>query len=291
MKLFEYITNTETIREYSRRLTPALISLMTTGPEFQYVVLKNINVIIQKRPILMERDIKSFFCDFNDPFFIKLEKLDILVKLADVKNIDQILHQLKEYVTEVDVEFVRRSVRTIGKLAIKLERVADRCVNTLYECLKTKAEYVIQEAIVVMRDIFRKYPKKYVKILGELCSNLKSLDEPEAKASMIWIIGEYVESIENAPEILGAYLDGFADEPQNVQLTLMNSCVRLYLSRPNDGKPILTQIFKIIEESESPDLRDRGYLYWRMLAKNPKVAQQLVCMDKPLISDQDYTCE
>ena len=70
-----------------------------------------------------------------------------------------------------------------------------------------------------MRDIFRKYPRKYVKILGELCNNLKSLDEPEAKASMIWIIGEYVDAIENAPQILGNYLEGFHDETSIVQLT------------------------------------------------------------------------
>jgi hypothetical protein len=35
-------------------------------------------------------------------------------------------------------------------------------------------------------------------------------------------------------------------------------------------------------------IRDRGYIYWRLLAKNPKEAQRLVCMEKPLISDQDY---
>lgn len=50
----------------------------------------------------------------------------------------------------------------------------------------------------------------------------------------------------------------------------------------------MQQIFKVIEEVENPDLRDRGYIYWRLLAKNPKEAQRLVCMEKPLISDQDY---
>lgn len=49
-----------------------------------------------------------------------------------------------------------------------------------------------------MRDIFRKYPNKYEGLLGDICENLKSLDDPEAKASIVWIIGEYVEMIENA---------------------------------------------------------------------------------------------
>ena len=205
MKLFDMLSNPELLREFSRRVTPALISLMTVGPEFKYVVLKNINVIIQKRPNLFSKDINSFFCDFNDPYYIKIEKLDILCKLADSNNIDQILHQLQEYDTEVDIEFVRKSIKTFGKLAIKLEKKADQCVQRLYDCLKTKAEYVIQEAIIVLKDIFRRYPKKYVKILGDLCKNLSSLDEPEAKASMIWILGEYVAHIDNAPQLLGGY--------------------------------------------------------------------------------------
>jgi len=39
------------------------------------------------------------------------------------------------------------------------------------------------------QDIFRRYPNRYESIIATLCENLESLDEPEAKASMIWIIG------------------------------------------------------------------------------------------------------
>ncbi len=55
-----------------------------------------------------------------------------------------------------------------------------------------QVNYVVQEAIVVIRDIFRKYPNKYESIIGALCENLASLDEPEAKAAMIWIVGPCV---------------------------------------------------------------------------------------------------
>ena len=46
---------------------------------------------------------------------------------------------------------------------------------------------------MVIKDIFRKYPNKYESIIATLCENLDTLDEPEARASMIWIIGEYAE--------------------------------------------------------------------------------------------------
>ena len=63
---------------------------------------------------------KVFFCKYNDPIYVKMEKLEIMIKLASERNVDQVLMELKEYSTEVDVEFVRRAVRAIGRCAIKL---------------------------------------------------------------------------------------------------------------------------------------------------------------------------
>lgn len=44
------------------------------------------------------------------------------------------------------------------------QQSAERCVSTLLDLIQTKVNYVVQEAIVVIRDIFRKYPNKYVQI-------------------------------------------------------------------------------------------------------------------------------
>lgn len=71
---------------------------------------------------------------------------------------------------------------------------------------------MVQETIIVIRDIFRKYPRKYEAILKDLCDNLKSLDDPEAKASMVWIIGEYVDTIENADQLISNFAENFKEE-------------------------------------------------------------------------------
>ena len=55
------------------------------------------------------------------------------------------------YATEVDVDFVRKSVRAIGRCAIKVEEAAERCVSTLLDLIQTKVNYVVQEAIVVIK--------------------------------------------------------------------------------------------------------------------------------------------
>lgn len=46
-----------------------------------------------------------------------------------------------------------------------LQQSAERCVSTLLDLIQTKVNYVVQEAIVVIRDIFRKYPNKYVEVV------------------------------------------------------------------------------------------------------------------------------
>jgi len=43
------------------------------------------------------------------------------------------------------------------------------------------------------------------------------LDDPEAKAAMIWIIGEYAGRIENADELLDRFLESFHDENSQVE--------------------------------------------------------------------------
>jgi AP-1 complex subunit beta-1 len=92
-----------------------------------------------------------FFCKYNDPPYVKLEKLEIMIRIANEKNIDQLLMELKEYALEVDMDFVKRAVRAIGQVAIKIDAAAERCVAVLLDLINTKVNYVVQEAIVVVK--------------------------------------------------------------------------------------------------------------------------------------------
>ena len=161
----------------------------------------------------------------------------------------QVLLEFKEYATEVDVEFVRKSVLAIGRCAISIEGAAERCISVLLDLIKTKVNYVVQEAIVVIRDIFRRYPDRYEGVIGTLCNSLDSLDEPDAKASMVWIIGEYADRIDNAEELIGAFLDTFLDEASDVQLQLLTATVKLFLKKPSSGPQNLIQ--KVLHQATS----------------------------------------
>lgn len=50
-------------------------------------------------------------------------------------------------------------------------------------------------------------------------------------------------------------------------------------------KELVHKVLKCVtEDIDNPDLRDRGFMYWRMLAVNPIVAGQIVLAEKPPIT-------
>ncbi|KAG1821410.1 adaptin N terminal region-domain-containing protein [Suillus variegatus] len=273
------------VKQLIRKMAPPLVTLLSSPPEVQWVALRNINLLLQKRSDLLSNEMRVFFCKYNDPLYVKIEKLDIMVRLASDSNVDALLSELKEYSSEVDVDFVRKSIKAIGQTAILIESAAERCVNVLLELINTRVSYVVQEAVVVMKDIFRKYPSTYEGVIPTLCANLEELDEPEAKTSLIWIIGEYADKIDNADELLGIFVDSFIEESYQVQLQTLTAVVKLFLKKPDSSQGVVQRVLNTAtKDCDSPDVRDRAYIYWRLLSTDPGAAKAVVLAHRPPIS-------
>lgn len=86
LKNIDYIKDTNVRANIVKKLAAPLISLLSCEAELQYVALRNINFILQKQPMIFENNIKMFYCKFNDPVYVKLEKIDILIKVSDKAN-------------------------------------------------------------------------------------------------------------------------------------------------------------------------------------------------------------
>ena len=275
------ISKPEFAKQLVRKMAPPLVTLVSSEPEVQWVALRNINLILQKRPDILANEMRVFFCKYNDPPYVKAEKVDVMIKLAREDNVDMLLSELKEYASEVDVDFVRRAIRAIGQCAIKIDAAAERCVHVLLELIGTRVNYVVQEATVVVKDIFRKYPNQYIGIIPALCTNLEEIDEPDAKASLVWIIGEYAEQIENSAEQLGLFLDGFVDDEAAVQFQILTAIVKLFLKKPESPEAqhiVQVVLEKATRECDNADLRDRAFIYWRLLSSQDTDAGRAVVL-------------
>ena len=130
-------------------------------------------------------------------------------------------------------------------------------MNVLIELIKTRVNYVVQEAVITIKDIFRRYPNRYESVISILCENLESLDEPMAKTSMIWIVGENAERIDNAGDLLETFIDSFFDEVAEVQLQLLTAVVKLFLVRPA-SRPLMERVLKVNIQHGDLDLMNEN---------------------------------
>ena len=75
-----------------------------------------------------------------------------------------------------------------------------------------------------------------------------------------------------------------------VQLALLTASVKLFIYKSKSDKSDKAKelVYKVLkwatEEVDNPDLRDRGFMYWRLLAINPTVAGEIVLAEKPPIT-------
>ncbi|KAM3413991.1 AP complex subunit beta [Cercospora zeina] len=280
----QHIENASLHATYLKKMSPPLVTLISSQPEVQYVALRNIDLLLQKQPGLLEKEMRVFFCKYNDPPYLKLQKLEVMVRIANSSNVDQLLAELKEYAVEVDVDFVRKAVRAIGQVAIKIEECTEKAVNVLLELINTKVGYVVQEVIVVIKDIFRKYPG-YEGIIPTLCQRIDDLDDPKARGSLIWIVGEYAEKISNAGDILEGFVDDFNEEFTQTQLQILTAVVKLFLKKPDQAQGLVQKVLQAATaENDNPDVRDRAYVYWRLLSSDPQIAKNIVLAQRPQIT-------
>ena len=228
---------------------------------------------------------KVFFCNFNDPLYVKLEKLEIMIRLVDLKTVDQFLHETKEYAQGLDVPFVRKAVSAIGRWAIKLDKAADKWVQALIELVRSKVDYLVQESVKVIKDILRRYPNRYESFIKDFCDNLKALNHADERAAMIWIVGEYADKISNSILLIESFTENLKEEAVVVQHAILTAAVKIYLKLGEEAEETLVSILKMTtEEAENPDLRSRGYVYWRLLTSNVNLAKELILEEKPVIS-------
>ncbi|KAI5963837.1 hypothetical protein KGF57_001212 [Candida theae] len=258
-----------------KRIGASLNSLLSKPSETQFLVLRNVILLLLGKKHLVQFDIEMFYCRFDDPIYVKDTKLEIIYLLANEDNIESVLDELEEYATEVDVAMARKAIRAFGNLAVKLENAAERCVEVLCGLISTGVTYIVQEAAIVVKNIVRRYPRRYDYAVDELVKYCQIFEEPDAKASMIWMVGQFCKTIPNPKKHLFLLMTSFTDDPIEVQLAVLTAVTKYYLTFPLDGESTLLEVLKWATElTNNPDVRDRGYIYWRLLSSEYATSSQ-----------------
>lgn len=284
------------------RMRQPLLTLMAGGShEINYCVLHHILLLVGKKPHVFSRDYRQFYNRYNEPTHVKYVKIDVLALVADGANVADIVTELSEYVTDVDQELARRAIRAIADVAVSpnlsvntvpqqypgggnvpeaygqqaaeqlVEQMQDHIMDTMVDFLELDLDYVRDESLVVMKDLLRKYPDKRHDVLPVLGRIIAAVEQPAAKAAVVWMLGEFGQDLRRAPYVLEKLIDDFNDEASSsVLLELLAATMKLFFKCPPEMQSMLGRLLgSAINESNHQDVRDRALLYYRLLEQQP----------------------
>jgi vesicle coat complex subunit len=286
---------------YERCKTPLLTLLASATPESSFVILSHVLALVERSPQVFAADYKTFFCGLGEPSHVQELKMDLLSMIAVEATAAPIVNELCEYVTGVDEGLVRKSITSIGKIAVNLPRASPGVIGALLSMLETDSEWVRSQTLKVMCDVLRKYPAAAKDVLPALHATLRSgSNDAEGRAAAVWLIGQYGTLLDDAPYLLEPMIDavvasvsaGAAVDPlesraakdvgdelysSEVKLELLTAAMKLFFARPPESQKMLSRLLSAcLTEGEDAGVRDRALLYYRLLRANVDTAKDVV---------------
>ncbi|XP_051917424.1 AP-3 complex subunit beta-2 isoform X3 [Hippocampus zosterae] len=254
-------------------IAKALVRLLRSHSEVQYVVLQNVATMTIKRRGMFEPYLKSFYIRSTDPTQIKILKLEVLTNLANETNISTILREFQTYIKSVDKDFVAATIQAIGRCATNIGEVRDTCLNGLVQLLSNRDELVVAESVVVIKKLLQMQPEKHSDIIKHMAKLTDNIQVPMARASILWLIGEYCEHVPKiAPDVLRKMAKSFTNEEDIVKLQILNLAAKLYLTNSKQTKLLTQYVLNLAKYDQNYDIRDRARFIRQLIVPTEKSA-------------------
>uniref|UniRef100_A0A4W3K2J3 Adaptor related protein complex 3 subunit beta 1 n=1 Tax=Callorhinchus milii TaxID=7868 RepID=A0A4W3K2J3_CALMI len=237
---------------------------------------------------LFQPYLKSFYIRSTDPTQIKILKLEILTNLTSEINISTVLREFQTYVKSQDKQFAAATIQAIGRCATNISEVTDTCLNGLVYLLSNRDETVVAESVVVIKKLLQTQPAQHSEIIKHMAKLLDSITVPMARASILWLIGEYCERVPKiAPDVLRIMAKTFTNEEEIVKLQTLNLAAKLYLTNPKQTKLLTQYILNVAKYDQNYDIRDRTRFIKQLIVPNEKsgalskYAKKIFLVQKP----------
>ncbi|XP_075709954.1 AP-4 complex subunit beta-1 isoform X2 [Rhinoderma darwinii] len=248
-----------------RLKVPLLAACISESREMCFAALCHVREILRSFPGHFSNHYKKFFCSYNDPHYIKNQKIDILCELVNDENVHSILEELRVCCTDVSTQLAHTAVFAIGRIA---RTYSEKCVKILAGLLEYKQEHITSAVMQTFRDLIWLCPQCTTLVCQAVPGCEENIQDNEGKQALIWLLGMHGELIPNAPYILEDYADNVKTEiSPTVKMELLTALVRLFVSRPAECQDMLGRlIYYCIEEETNMAVRDRGLFYYRLLS-------------------------
>lgn len=253
------------------RVKAPLITLIASGSnEGCYVLLKQVEALVELCPRLFDDEYRQFYTRFNEPTHVKYLKVKILPLLANPDTAPDIVAELAEIVNDSNTQLSRLAIQSMAKIACRntggpgaAESIAQRMVDFL----DLNVQHVQSEAATGLTLMIRKHSDLKPVCCQSLVRTLRYVEEGSGKASIIWLLGECCDIVQDAPYALEKLIDDYDNlKDIRVKQNLLNATMKIFFSRPPETQRMLGRLMiKVTDDVSSQDLHDRGLLYYRLL--------------------------
>ncbi|PBP28107.1 beta adaptin [Diplocarpon rosae] len=230
-------------RDYIELSIGPLVALLRGPQDIQHMALFNIVSVCLTRPAAFVKYASHFLVhstDFLRVWELKLELLTLIFPHCDARMKSLILNELEHFSQGSDKDLVREAVRAIGRCAQTDARTSARCLRLLLKQITSIDGNLVAESLTVVRHLIQQDPASHTNTVIRLAKNLDTATNPRARASIIWLVGEFAgKDGENniAADVLRILAKGFADEAEPAKLQIVLLAAKVYLHYLNRTQP------------------------------------------------------
>ncbi|PCH01573.1 AP complex subunit beta [Penicillium occitanis (nom. inval.)] len=242
-------------QEYLESAIGPLVALVRCPQDIQYVALYNIVAVAFQAPKLFVKYASHFLVRAVDPphiWRLKLEVLTILFPHLGMHYRGIILSELEHFSQGTDPDLVRESVRAIGRCAQTDSKTSSYCLRLLLSRISSIDDNVVSESLTIIRHLIQQNPDAHKQTIVRLASYLETTSNSGARASIIWLVGEYAAAdLGNsiAPDLLRILAKGFTEETEEVKQQIVLLAAKVYLHHLLQNPPS--------EKSPQPEKNDQ----------------------------------
>ncbi|KAI0872947.1 ARM repeat-containing protein [Hypoxylon argillaceum] len=303
--------------EYTKAAVGPLVALLRGAQDIEQIALYNIVSVCLAHPAPFVKYASHFLVRATDAtpvWELKLEVLTLIFPHSPPQTKSLILNELEHFSRGTNKALVREAVRAIGRCAQGDPATAPRCMRLLLGQITSLDGTLAAESLTVIRHLIQLDPQAHTSTVVRLARNLDSATDPQARATIIWLVGEFsgLNGEDNiAADVLRILLKDFTNESEVAKRQIVLLAAKVYLHHinreaekqtesesttgednetpaplgfaPSTDHPVVRlwdYVLLLVRYDTSYDLRDRTRLYKALLAV-PQLASLMLLAPKP----------
>ncbi|EPQ54294.1 hypothetical protein GLOTRDRAFT_62844 [Gloeophyllum trabeum ATCC 11539] len=288
-RVFYYLSPSPSSSSLSTIVQP-LLRLLTVSKEVERVVLVYILVIARRAPRLFSAYYPRFLVRSDDIAQAKELKAKVLLTILNHENHQALLREFIDYANDTDDTLVGHSIRAIGRVARLEPDCTQQCLTALLNFIRSKHDVQVSTAVLVLKSLVQsqsqsKFPAFTIgtasnSIISTLAYRIDDIKHPQARACVIWLVGQYaaddsqkgegdgLEGIARwAPDVLRKAVKGFVGESPLVKLQTLTLASKLLVLCPAHAtlKMLAQYVFSLARYDMNFDVRDRARMLSALL--------------------------